>query len=78
MKLKLISTSKVEYEGDVEMVILPGEDGEFGILPQHMEMIASLKEGEVRVYNGDKVEKISIKGGVASIYDGNNVDVMVE
>jgi F-type H+-transporting ATPase subunit epsilon len=77
MRLRLISPTKIEYEGDVEMVLLPGDEGEFGILPHHMKMVASLTEGEVKIHAGKKTESICIKGGVLSIGDDDKVDVMV-
>lgn len=78
MRLKLISTSSIIYDGEVDMVVLPCEDGEVGIMNQHMDMISALKEGEVRIYKNDKIEKHDIKGGVASVYNGSFVDVVLE
>ncbi len=77
MRLRLISPTKIEYEGDPDLVILPGDEGEFGILPNHMEMVATLTEGEVKIHNGNKVERINIKGGVLSIADEDKEDEMV-
>lgn len=77
MRLKLISTSEIIYDDEVDMVVLPGEDGEVGIMHHHMDMIASLKEGELRIYKDSKMEKHEIKGGIASIYEGLFIDVML-
>lgn len=77
MRLKLISTSKIIYDGEIDMVVLPGEDGEVGVMHRHMDMIANLKEGEVRIYKNSKIEKHEIKGGIASVYEGLFVDVML-
>lgn len=77
MRLRLISSAKVEYEGEVDMVLLPADDGEMGILPNHMEMIASLAEGDVKIHKGSKVETINIKGGIVSVSDDNKIDVMM-
>lgn len=77
MRLRLISPTKVEYEGDADMILLPGDEGEFGVLPNHMKMVASLIAGEVKVHIGKKIENLSIKGGILSINDGDKVDVMV-
>lgn len=73
--LRIISPTKVEHESQAEMVLLPGEDGEFGVLPNHMEMIAALKEGVIRVFAGGSSTDINIKGAVAAIYKGSKVDI---
>lgn len=77
MRLRLISPTGIEYEGEADMVLLPGDEGEFGVLPNHMKMVATLTEGQIKVHAGNKVENIDIKGGVLSIADDDKVDVMV-
>ncbi|MGV2431999.1 MAG UNVERIFIED_CONTAM: ATP synthase F1 subunit epsilon [Rickettsiaceae bacterium] len=77
MQLRIISCSKIEYQDDVDMVILPGEDGEFGILPQHMEMMASLQAGTIRIHKQDKEDAMDIKGGIVTI-EGNKIDVIIQ
>lgn len=78
MRLKLISTSATIFDDEIDMVVLPAEDGEIGIMQNHMDMISSLKSGELRIYREDKIEKHQIKGGIVSIYEGGFVDVMLE
>ena len=77
MKLRLVTQSMVKYEGDVDMILAPGEDGEMGILPNHMEMLATLGPGQVKVRKGSKEEAFHIKGGIISVGDDNKVDIMV-
>lgn len=78
MRLKLISTSAIIFDDEIDMVVLPASDGEIGIMQNHMDMISSLKGGQLRIYRKDKIEKHEIKGGIVSIYEGNFVDVMLE
>lgn len=53
-------------EGD--MIVLPGSEGEIGVLYNHIPMIVELKEGKIRVYNNNKVDQeLEIKGGIAHI-----------
>jgi F-type H+-transporting ATPase subunit epsilon len=78
MRLKLISTSATVFDGEIDMVVLPGSDGEIGIMQNHMDMISGLKSGELRIYREDKIEKHEIKGGIVSVYEGFFVDVMLE
>ena len=47
LQLKIISPEKLLFQGSVLFVKLPGTDGEFGILPDHAPLIASLGKGEI-------------------------------
>ncbi len=76
LHLRIISPSKVEYDNEVDMVLLPGDDGEFGVLVDHMNMVTNLKAGVVKIYTSGKTENIDIDGGVLSVYDGNKIDLL--
>ena len=71
-----INTPISEYiskEGD--MIVLPAQEGEIGVLPLHMQLIAELKEGEIKIYSESQViETIHTKGGVAYIKE-NGVEI---
>ena len=45
IKLKIISPEKIIFEGEVDEVLVPGKDGELGILPKHISLLAALKAG---------------------------------
>jgi F-type H+-transporting ATPase subunit epsilon len=77
LHLRIISTSKIEYDDQIDMVLLPGEDGEFGVLVHHMNMIANLKQGVVKIHSGGKLDTVDINGGVVSISEGSRIDVLV-
>jgi F-type H+-transporting ATPase subunit epsilon len=78
LQLRIISSSKIEYENEAEMVLLPGEDGEFGVLVQHMNMLSNLREGVVKIYSNGKSDIMEIKGGIVSIYEGTKLDVLID
>jgi F-type H+-transporting ATPase subunit epsilon len=69
LHLEIISPERMEYQGEVGLVVVPGEEGDFGVLPQHAPVIAQLRDGEVHVFSdgdGKKALKIfSITGGFA-------------
>lgn len=60
---------------DVEFVVVPGEGGELGILPNHAPLIASLGIGVIRYTENAKVNKIAVSGGFMEVFD-NKVTVM--
>ena len=68
MTLKIISAEQIEYEGEVNLVSLPGEMGLFEALNNHAALIASLTAGIVTYENTDGTRmKREIRGGVADI-----------
>ncbi|HAV43443.1 TPA: ATP synthase F1 subunit epsilon [bacterium] len=67
MDLVIVSPSKVIFEGEVEMVIAPGELGELGILRAHTPLISNLKEGILRVKSGGNEEQYKINGGFLEV-----------
>jgi F-type H+-transporting ATPase subunit epsilon len=55
------------YEGDADMVLLPGAEGEMGILPDHAPLLTTLKFGIVRVRTQGQEAVFTVAGGVAEI-----------
>ena len=81
MTLKIISPQEVLFEGEVQIVTLPGAMGAFTVLKNHASLIAELNAGNV-VYNqtapeenGDS-EKIAVTGGIV-VVDNNVISVCV-
>lgn len=76
MTLKIISATEVLFEGDVEMVTLPGEKGRFTVLNNHASLISTLVAGDI-IYRHDSETSIKhIDGGIADV-DNNLVSVCV-
>ena len=78
MKLEIITPDKKLFEGNVKSLVVPGSEGQLGILNNHAPMIASLKKGIVKVTDEQaQVQKFEIKGGVVEVLK-NNVIVLAE
>lgn len=67
VKFKLLNCRKLKLESDADMVVLPAEDGEIGVLPKHIDMVIKLKAGNIKIYQNDSHNKISVLGGIAKI-----------
>ena len=52
MRLKIVTPEGETYSDDVDMVVLPGVEGEFGVLPQHAPLLTQIKPGELHVKKG--------------------------
>ena len=65
---ELVTPSRVMTARDAEMVVVPGADGLFGVLPRHIPLISTLKRGVVEVHDGGSVtERIMVDGGIADV-----------
>jgi F-type H+-transporting ATPase subunit epsilon len=77
-KLEILTPNGEIFNGDVVSVILPGEEGEFGVLAKHASLTTLLEAGVVDVEKEDKsVESILINWGVVQV-DEEKVIVLVE
>lgn len=77
MTLKIISSSEVLFEGEANVITLPGKMGKFTVLKNHAPLISVLTAGEVRyIDNRDEEKIIPVKGGLADV-DHNIVSVCV-
>lgn len=66
--LSIITPEKTLFSGQAEMVVIPGELGEMGILAGHMPLISSLRDGDITITRaGGATETLHITGGVAEI-----------
>jgi F-type H+-transporting ATPase subunit epsilon len=68
MRLQLITPEKILFDGDVEMVTIPGAEGEFGVLSGHAPFVSTLREGEIviDIARGEQ-KKIPVKDGIAEV-----------
>jgi F-type H+-transporting ATPase subunit epsilon len=73
--LKVVAPDGQVLNKDVEFVVVPGEGGELGILPNHAPLIASLTIGGIRYTVEGKVNKIAISGGFIEVA-ANKVTVL--
>jgi F-type H+-transporting ATPase subunit epsilon len=67
LKLEIVTPSGSVYSKDVEMVTLPGREGEMGILPMHAPLITLLGEGEIIARRGSEEDRLLVTTGCADI-----------
>ena len=76
MKVEILTPDKSLFQGDAEVLTLPGIEGSFQILNRHAPMIANLRKGIVVVKNQQKTEKFDVNGGIVEVLN-NKVIVLV-
>lgn len=62
----LATPQSLVFSGEVEHVVVPGSEGEFGVLPGHAPLVAMLKPGIVRIL-GPNEQRIMVVGGFAEV-----------
>ncbi len=67
LKLEIVSPERRVFDDEVDMVIVPGRNGQLGILPHHTPLISSLGVGELRIKKGGSEESMLISGGFVEV-----------
>jgi F-type H+-transporting ATPase subunit epsilon len=67
LKLEITTPTGQVYSKDVDMVTLPGQEGEMGILPMHAPLITLLGDGEIIARRGNEEDHLLVTGGCAEI-----------
>lgn len=68
LQFSLVSPARELFSGEVDHVIAPGTDGEFGVLANHAPFMTTLKNGVVRVLEGDTTTmRLFVRGGFADV-----------
>lgn len=77
LKLKIVSPERVEYDGVVEKVVVPGTSGEFEILTNHAPIISSLEKGKISFMDSHGEHGMNVTRGFVEVQK-NIVTVCVE
>lgn len=68
MQLQLITPEKTLFSAEAHMVIVPGVEGDFGVLQGHAPFISALRPGVIQIDTGDGAKrKIAVLGGFAEV-----------
>jgi F-type H+-transporting ATPase subunit epsilon len=67
MKLEIVTPSGQVFGQEVDMVTLPGREGEMGILPMHTPLVTLLGDGEIIARSGTREDRVLVTGGCAEV-----------
>ena len=71
--LEIITPEKVAYKEEVEQISIPAFEGELGVLPGHIDYLAMLNPGEIRIKKDGELKLFAVSGGFAEIHQKNVV-----
>lgn len=71
LHFELVTPERLVRADEVHMVVVPGVEGEFGVMAGHAPFMTTLKDGELKVYKtaGAPPESITVSGGFAEVGD---------
>lgn len=67
IRCEIVSQDRMVWEGDADMVIIPGTAGELGILPRHAPLLTTLKFGILKVRTKGQEELFTVAGGLVEV-----------
>lgn len=68
VEFELVSPEKLLASQPVDMVVVPGTEGDFGVLAGHAPLISTVRPGVIDVYEGDRVvDRVFVAGGFAEV-----------
>src|SRR5438034_7436131 len=68
IQFELVTPERLIVSSEVEMVVVPGTEGNFGVLPGHSPLISTIRPGTIDIYEGRAViERIFVVGGIAEV-----------
>ena len=77
ISLEIISPEKIENTLEAEMIVVPAEKGEIGIMDGHIPLLTTLREGDIKIYNKSKVtETFPIKQAICQ-FSKNKCKILV-
>ncbi len=75
--LEVVTPERVMASQEVDLVMAPGTEGEFGILPGHINFLSGIVPGELRFDTGEKKEYMAVNSGFAEV-SNDRVSILVD
>lgn len=77
LHLEVITPAGVIASVQADMVVAPGTDGKFGVLPGHIKFLSGIVPGELHYTNGNKTEYMAVSSGFAEV-NNDRVSILVD
>ena len=75
LQLELVLPDKLVASKLVDMVIIAGTEGDFGVLPEHAPLVSSIRPGLLEIHDSEKTEKFFLAGGFVEVLS-NQVSIL--
>lgn len=69
MRIEIVTTEEIIYSGRADAVVIPGVEGQLGILPRHAPLITAIASGEVVVRDQGETTTLLLSGGFMEVLE---------
>ena len=77
LRLVVVTPEGKTFDSDVEQVVMPGVEGQLGILPGHVPLLTAIQPGEVDLRAGSRGDELAVGGGFAEV-TGDRVTILTD
>ena len=77
LRLVVVTPEGKTFDSDVEQVVMPGVEGQLGILPGHVPLLTAIQPGEVDLKAGSRGDELAVGGGFAEV-TGDRVTILTD
>ena len=77
MKLKIVTPTRIIVDAEVDEILAPGTEGQFGVLPQHVTFLGLLDLGVLSYVVGGETKSVVVHGGYAEVL-GEDVTILAD
>ena len=67
IRCEIVSQDRIVFEDDVDIVLLPGADGDMGILPNHSPLLTIINYGIITIRRNGEEQHFTVAGGIAEV-----------
>lgn len=67
VKVELVTPEELLFVGGADMVVIPGVEGDFGVLAGHAPFLSMIRPGVIQLYIGNNIQKLFVAGGFAEV-----------
>jgi F-type H+-transporting ATPase subunit epsilon len=77
LRLVVVTPEGKTFDSDVEQVVMPGVEGQLGILPGHVPLLTAIQPGELDLKAGSRGDELAVGGGFAEV-TGDRVTILTD
>lgn len=77
LRLVVVTPEGKTFDDDVEQVVMPGVEGQLGILPGHVPLLTAIQPGELDLKAGSRGDELAVGGGFAEV-TGSRVTILTD
>jgi F-type H+-transporting ATPase subunit epsilon len=67
LNFDLVAPEARVFQGEVDMVVVPGSEGDFGVLAGHAPFMSTIRSGAIAIHDGAEIRRTFIHGGFAEV-----------